>query len=155
MKAIRLVVQPHAPESDRRVVREGLDLYNVARTGHDDYHPVSIFLRDGHGEILGGLLGNIWGEWLHVTFLWVAEPLRGRRWGTRLLRAAEGLARERGCVGSWLSSFDFQAPGFYRSHGYREFGVLEGQPTGHAHHFLSKRLRRARRPATRRRRPRR
>jgi ribosomal protein S18 acetylase RimI-like enzyme len=155
MTTIRLVVQPHAPESDRQVVRESLDLYNVARTGHDDYHPVSIFLRGRHDEIRGGLLGNIWGGWLHVTFLWVAEPLRGSGWGTRLLRAAERLATESGCRGVWLSSFDFQAPGFYRRLGYREFGVLEDQPIGHSHHFLAKRLRPARRPVARRRRPRR
>jgi len=27
--------------------------------------------------VLGGLLGDLWGGWLHVTYLWVAEPARG------------------------------------------------------------------------------
>ena len=40
------------------------------------YSPVAIFLRDGRSTILSGALGNIWGECLDLTYLWVAELLR-------------------------------------------------------------------------------
>jgi hypothetical protein len=39
--------------------------------------PVAFVLRDEYGELLGGLLGDILGGWLHVRTLAVAAPVRG------------------------------------------------------------------------------
>jgi GNAT superfamily N-acetyltransferase len=140
MSVLRVSVEPHAPESVRQHVRDHLDSFNVAVTGLAEYHTLSVFLRDEHEEVLGGLLGNIWGGWLHVAILWVAEPLRGRGYGRQLLEAAERYAVQRGCTRAWLTTFSFQAPEFYPKLGYEAFAVLEGHPNGHRHHFLQKRL---------------
>jgi GNAT superfamily N-acetyltransferase len=140
MSPLRVSVEPHAPESLRQHVRDHLDTFNVAVTGLAEYHTLSVFLRDEHEEVLGGLLGNIWGGWLHVAILWVAEPLRGRGYGRQLLDAAERYAVQRGCTRAWLTTFSFQAPEFYPKLGYETFAVLEGHPDGHRHHFLQKRL---------------
>ena len=140
MSLLRVSVEPHAPESLRQLVRDHLDTFNVAVTGLAEYHTLSVFLRDEHEEVLGGLLGNIWGGWLHVAILWVAEPLRGRGYGRQLLEAAERYAVQRGCTRAWLTTFSFQAPEFYPKLGYETFAVLEGHPDGHRHHFLQKRL---------------
>jgi GNAT superfamily N-acetyltransferase len=145
-------VEPNAPVGDRQLVRDHLDTYNVGVTGLSEYDSLSIFLRGPHGEIRGGLLGAIWGGWLHVSYLWVEESLRGRGFGRRLIAGAERYAAERGCHSVWLTTFSFQAPGFYRKLGYELFATLDGCPPGHAHHFLRKRLggrrapRRPRRP---------
>jgi hypothetical protein len=45
MSELRVVMEPHAPDSLKRVVQEGLDLYTVAATGVDAYYPISIFLK--------------------------------------------------------------------------------------------------------------
>lgn len=47
---------------------------------------------------------------------------------------------EKGCRLILLDSFSFQAPDFYKKHGYREYGVVEDHPKGHSQHFLEKRL---------------
>jgi hypothetical protein len=39
----------------------GVDQHNVAVTGLSDYYPVGFVIRGGRGEVLGGLLGDIWG----------------------------------------------------------------------------------------------
>jgi GNAT superfamily N-acetyltransferase len=140
MGALRISVEPHAAESLRTHVRDHLDTFNVAATGFAEYHRVSVFLRDERDEVVGGLLGEIWGGWLHVSILWVTEPLRGQGHGRRLLEAAETYARERGCTHAWLTTFSFQAPEFYPKFGYEPFAVLENHPLGHRHHFLQKRL---------------
>lgn len=44
------------------------------------------------------------------------------------------------CTRAWLTTFSFQAPGFYPKLGYETFTVLEDHPAGHRHHFLQKRL---------------
>jgi GNAT superfamily N-acetyltransferase len=140
MSTVRISIEPHAAESLRQHVRDHLDTFNVAATGFAEYHAISIFLRGEHDEVMGGLLGALWGGWLHVAILWVAEPLRGRGYGRQLLDAAERYAVERGCTQAWLTTFSFQAPGFYPKLGYERFGVLEDHPTGHRHHFFQKRL---------------
>lgn len=60
------------------------------------------------------------------------EGSRADGWGGRILRAAEAEARRRGCDRVAVSSFMFQAPGFYQRHGYAETGRTPGFPGGHA-----------------------
>ncbi len=69
--------------------------------------------------------------------LWVREDARMEGWGSKLLRAAEEEARRRGCDRLIVSSFTFQAPGFYERHGYQETGRTGGFPGGASDvHFL-------------------
>ena len=67
-----------------QVVRERLDMFNIGATGVSTYYAVHFFVRTARGETLGGLVGGIWGGWLHIGFLWIDEALRRQNWGTRL-----------------------------------------------------------------------
>jgi GNAT superfamily N-acetyltransferase len=140
MRSLQIVVEPHASDHLKQVVQDGLAFYNVAVTGLADYHPLAIFLKDEHGEILGGVLGHLWGQWLHITILWLAELVRGHGYGRQLLLAAETYARERGCRHVKLETFSFQARSFYEKLGYEVFATLEDCPVGHREYFLRKRL---------------
>ncbi len=140
MSDIRIVSDPHASESLKQVVVDHLDAYNMAISGMTEYSPVNLFLRDQGDEVLGGLLGSVWGGVLFVRILWVAQALRGRGHGRRLLEAAEQRAVERGCRHVFLDTFSFQAPGFYEKQGYEIYARAEDWPVGHAHYFLRKRL---------------
>jgi GNAT superfamily N-acetyltransferase len=86
------------------------------------------------------VFGDVWGRWLELTLLWVAEPLRGKGYGEQLLRAAEEEARMQGCRGVFLSTFSFQAQPFYERFGYEVFGELADYPAGHAYYFMKKTL---------------
>ena len=90
--------------------------------------------------MLGGAFGDAWGGWLELTLLWVPEPLRGRRYGERLLRIAEEVARMQGCRGVFLNTFSFQAHPFYERFGYEVFGELPDHPVGHTLYFMKKML---------------
>jgi ribosomal protein S18 acetylase RimI-like enzyme len=137
---LEIVFDPLPPEALTRLVSENVINVNLAKTGVSDWHPVGFFLKSPRGEWLGGLTGHIWGGWLHVNFLWVSETLRGQGQGTRLMDAAEAMAKERGAVRATLETFTFQAPGFYAKRGYSVVGRLDDYPPGHAKLFLSKRL---------------
>jgi GNAT superfamily N-acetyltransferase len=139
-QGLEIVFDPLPGEALSRLVSENVVNANIARTGASDWHPVGFFLRSPRGEWLGGLTGYIWGGWLHVNFLWVSETLRGQRHGTRLMDAAEAMARERGAIGATLETFTSQAPDFYAKRGYSIFGRIDDYPPGHAKLFLSKRL---------------
>jgi GNAT superfamily N-acetyltransferase len=121
-------------------VKDGLSLFNVARTGQEHWRPVQLFVRDDKGLIRGGLLGNIWGGWLHIEDLWLEESLRGSGVGRDLMTMAEQEARDEGCRYVHLDSHSFQAPDFYKKLGYEEFGRLTDSPLGHEQVFLWKRL---------------
>src|SRR5262245_43976387 len=109
MMNIRLVYEPHASEELKKFVGEGLGFYNVAAMGVAEYCPVYLFLKNEHQEILGGLLGHIWAQCLHIAILWVTPILRHQDHGTVLLQAAEQLAAERACMLVTLETFSVQA----------------------------------------------
>jgi ribosomal protein S18 acetylase RimI-like enzyme len=140
MSPLRLVEEHDAPNGARQVVEDGLNAYNIAATGESEYYPVAIFLKDDHGVVHGGVLGDVWSGWLHISYLWIDTPFRDQGFGSRLLRAAESYVRERGCLNVCLETHSFQAPAFYQKHGYEIFGTLPDFPLGHAKYFLRKRL---------------
>jgi len=77
---------------------------------------------------------------MFVELLFVPECLRGQGTGRQLMEQAEVVAREHGCVGIWLDTFSFQAPGFYQKLGYAVFGEIGNYPPGHSRFFLHKHL---------------
>jgi GNAT superfamily N-acetyltransferase len=127
-------------EPAKLFVTNGVDNHNIAATGHSAYYPVSYFLKSDEGEVLGGLLGMIWGGWLHIKFVWVAEPVRGRGHARRLLATAEDYAKKRGCHGAHLETFSFQARPLYEKLGYGVLGQITDYPPGHTFYVLSKTL---------------
>ena len=120
------------------LVRKGIREADPGDVGPRDWEPVTLVLEDEDATIVGGLYGATMWRWLMIDGLWVSADQRGKGQGRRLLEAAEALAVERGCVGSWLGTFDFQARGFYEAHGYKVFAELPGFPPGRTHYHLRK-----------------
>ena len=136
---IALVDMPDG--ADRDAILEGLKAYNDAQAGPSGLRPLAILLKDPEtGETVGGLWGKSSYDWVSIELLFVPDRFRGRNLGARLLRQAEEVGRQRGCVGVWLDTFAFQARGFYEKQGYEVFGVLDDHPRGEKRFFLRKRL---------------
>ena len=123
----RLTVAAGDPDLDARLSEE-LTRYNEAASGVGDQRELTVCVRDDAGDLIGGLSGWTWGTCAGVAMLWVRADSRAAGWGARMLRAAEAAAVARGCAQMVLSSFTFQAPDFYRRHGYVETGRSEGLP---------------------------
>ena len=137
---LAIVFETHPPTTDRETIERGVDQHNVAVTGMPDYYPMAFLLRDARGETRGGLLGDIWGGWLHVKYLWVDRPLRHAGWASRLVAAAEDYARDHGAQRVCLETFSFQARPLYEKLGYEVFAQLDDFPLGHTKYFLRKTL---------------
>ncbi|MER8221777.1 GNAT family N-acetyltransferase [Streptomyces sp. NPDC094143] len=118
---------------------EELTAFNTAATGATT-EPLSVRVTDETGEPAGGLTAWTWGSLCSVDMLWVRDDLRNAGWGSRLMRAAETEAARRGCTDMIVSTYTFQAPGFYPRLGYRERGRIEGVPGGHEDVCFHKRL---------------
>lgn len=140
MEAVRIEFEPFIEEGARQFIMNGVDYYNIAATSLPNYFPVNFVLCGEHGDVLGGVLGQVWGGWLQVTYLWVAEAARGAGHGTRLMEHAEAYARARGAIGATLETYSFQARPFYEQLGYEVFSTLDGYPLGHVKCFMRKAL---------------
>jgi hypothetical protein len=77
-QGLEIVFDPLPGEALSRLVSENVVNANVASTSFSNWHPVGFFLKSARGEWLCGLTGYFWGGWLHVSFLWVSETLRGQ-----------------------------------------------------------------------------
>jgi GNAT superfamily N-acetyltransferase len=102
--------------------------------------PLFLLLKDEAGELIGGLSGSTYWGWLCVDYLFVPEELRGRGLGVQLLEKAEAIALRRGCEHAYLTTFGFQAPGFYEKQGYIQAGCLQDYPPGVTYHWMCKNL---------------
>src|SRR5262249_31531601 len=133
-----VVVSETEPPEDLQFLEHQINDFNFATTGIRDARGLVILLRDADRRISAGLSGHTWGGVAEIRFLWVDEPRRHTGIGSRLLRAAEEEARARGCGKIVLSTHSFQAPDFYRKHGYVATGEFSNYPRGHRSIFLEK-----------------
>jgi GNAT superfamily N-acetyltransferase len=123
----------------KKAVLDGLIRYNNAKMGKQKYKRLAISLREGN-EIVGGIVGEVWTAVLFIQFFWLEQGLRGTGLGRKLITAIEDEARRFGAKRSYLDTMSFQAPGFYRTCGYEEFGSIEGYPGGVTRHWFTKTL---------------
>lgn len=120
------------------IIGRGLQNFNIQQAGEENFKRICFALLSPDQEIIGGVLGEIFWDWLHIDLMWIKDESRGQGYGHRLLSAIEDQAREHGAKNAFLDTFSFQAPEFYKKHGYRVFGELSGFPSGHQRIFLMK-----------------
>jgi GNAT superfamily N-acetyltransferase len=140
MPDLRVVLETEASAADRQRVVDGLVEHNASFAPRPAEPVLTLLLRDENDQVRGGLLGETYYGWLHVSILWVDEPFRGGGYGEALVRAAEEEARKRGCHSAHLDTFSFQARPFYERLGYHVFAELESYPEGHTRYYLRKTL---------------
>ncbi|HWS35516.1 MAG TPA: GNAT family N-acetyltransferase [Actinoplanes sp.] len=116
------------PALDQHLSDE-LDTFNAAATpGVAPAEELTVRVEEGV-ELVAGVSGWTWGQAAGVGMTWVREDHRGTGVGTSALLAFETEARRRGCTHVFVTSFTFQAPGFYQRLGYRELFRYESVPT--------------------------
>ncbi|RDS83180.1 GNAT family N-acetyltransferase [Dyella psychrodurans] len=127
--------------ADLAVVRAGLDHFNATATGIDDQRPLAIWVKDPDSQqVIGGVTGRTSRGLLFVDMLFLPEALRGAGVGSKLLKMAEQEGSRRGCRVGLLHTHAFQAPEFYRRHGWRELGSIPCDPPGNRRFTFTKEL---------------
>ena len=123
----------------KKAVLDGLIRYNSEKMGKQKHKRLAVSLREGN-KVVGGIVGEVWTAVLFIQFFWLEQGLRGKNFGTRLIKAIEDEARRIGATRAYVDTMSFQAPGFYRRCGYEEFGSIEGYPGGVTRHWFTKAL---------------
>ncbi len=137
----KLVVNEHPRQEHRDEIFRLLLDYNTSKVGPAVVEPLAITLQDPESDaIIGGLWGESYYDWLFINFLIVPDTFRKRGVGSALMKKAEEIAANRGCLGIRLDTFSFQAPAFYEKLGYRRYGRLVNHPKGHDRIYYFKEL---------------
>lgn len=121
-------------------VRESLVKFNNEHVGEDGHTPINIVEHGESGEIIGGIIGGTYWGWMYIDILWVHENHRKNGIGTKLLMKAEKEAIKRGCHHVHVDTMSWQAPEFYKKHGYEVIGILPDIPRGNQKYLLQKAL---------------
>ena len=110
--------------------------YNQSKREPSKSEPLNIYVEDEQGNLIAGMVAETFGNWLEIEYLYVQENLRGQGIGSNILNRAEKEARERKCKYSFVNTYQFQAPNFYKKHGYEEVFALKEYPyTGERYYY--------------------
>lgn len=114
--------------------------YNQSKREPSKSEPLNIYVEDAQGNLIAGMVAETFGNWLEIEYLYVQEDFRGQGIGSNILNRAEKEARERKCKYSFVNTYQFQAPNFYKKHGYEEVFALKEYPYIGERYYYTKEL---------------
>lgn len=126
--------------SDIAEIREGLREFNLRHKEVKDTKDLAIFVTGDDGKKIAGVVGETYGLWLYVKFLWVDDAFKGLGIGRQLLSQIEQKAMDVGCEYVLLDTYSFQAKPFYEKQGYSCVLTLDNYPVTQKMHYLTKSL---------------
>jgi GNAT superfamily N-acetyltransferase len=111
----------------KKFIAAGLDGFNRQHMRASSPKSFAVTAADGKTP-RGGLMAEGIGQWMYISLLWVEDGFRRKGLGTSLLYKAETEAKNRGAKGILVDTFSFQAPAFYKKHGYSAYGQVDDFP---------------------------
>ncbi|WP_068467559.1 GNAT family N-acetyltransferase [Candidatus Protochlamydia phocaeensis] len=133
----------HQDEPDQKaahVLFEGINEQAVLKKALHPIKTFGIFVKDEQGIVLGGATGISYYGCLYVDMLWIKEELRQQGLGTKLIKEAEAIGRERLCSFATVNTMDWEALPFYQKLGYAIEFVREGYENNSKMYLLRKTL---------------
>ncbi len=96
------------------------------------------FVALDHNQFVGGIYGHLQFEYLFINVLFVNKKYRGRKIASKLMHMMESEAVKRGVTNIYLTTFEFQALGFYKKRGYKVVMKIDDFPIGFAEYTVYK-----------------
>lgn len=121
-------------------IHDGFSRYGERSGVELNYDAFCFVAREGEGGIVGAITGRAYYDEVHIGDLIVDEAHRGRGWGRRLVAAVEAAYSGKGYGVLTLTTFGFQAPGFYRKLGFDVEFVRENANPKLSKYFMIKAL---------------
>lgn len=135
-----IALQTELNPGDISLIVKGLTEYNASKAKGDMPNYLVLTVRDQQGKVAGGVVGATYLGWLQIQAVWLPDALRGRGYGTELMRLAEQEALRRNCPRVFLETLSFQALPFYQKLGYTIASRIADFPPGGARYALTKLL---------------
>ena len=125
---------------DTKILLDGLSVHAKASKDLAPAEQFAFFLRDHEKKIIGGCEGSIYYGCIFVDLLWVAASIRNQGYGSRLMREAEKLGRDKYCLFMAVNTMDWEGLEFYKKLGFEVEFVRKGYSKDSTAYFLRKNL---------------
>ena len=112
------------------------ELYNLIDTEFNNYAtkndiscnytPFNFLAKDGQ-KIVGIITGHSYYKEVHISDLIILEPYRNKHVGTKLMEAVENYSKDKNFENINLTTYEFQAPEFYKKCGYKVEFIRENK----------------------------
>ncbi len=133
---MRSKIKRKANEEQVNRVREALREYNATHFEAFDRETIVLESESDTGELIGGLVIELYGDWLKLEYLWISDDHRGKGIGSQLLDQAMELGYREGKKYAFTSTFSFQALPFYQKYGFEVVWAQEDYPVTSTRYFL-------------------
>ena len=91
-----------------------------------NYMPFA-FVAMEDNKFIGIITGNTYYKEIHISDLIVLEEYRNKKVGTKLVKAVEDFYNDKGFENINLTTYDFQAPEFYKKCGFKVEFIRENK----------------------------
>lgn len=112
------------------------ELYNLIDTEFNNYAtkndvscnytPFNFLAKDGQ-KIIGIITGHSYYKEVHISDLIIPESYRNKHVGTKLMEAVENYFKDKNFENINLTTYEFQAPEFYKKCGYKVEFIRENK----------------------------
>ncbi|HFL3396256.1 TPA: GNAT family N-acetyltransferase [Legionella pneumophila] len=138
MMTLKLSFAENPNPDDVQVLTNGIKAYAKQERGFESLDFFACFIRDADNAIVGGCSGGTLYGGLHIDNLWVSEPIRHQRWGTKLMHAALKYGQEKNCAFATVNTMDWEAIEFYKKLGFKLEFEQHGFQKNSVFYFLRK-----------------
>lgn len=134
-------IELECPASETRLAELHQKLADAGQALRDEEFDVFLFnVSSSDGTMTAGCKGEIAFKSAHISELWVDQRHRGEGLGSELIRSAEKLAMEKGCIRLHLETRNEKARELYERLGYSVFGSLPNYEGKNTFYYLEKRF---------------
>lgn len=130
-------------KNGKQYIYDELYKYNLKHFPKDlggRYEEINLFLKDGNGDVRGGILSAVCWNWLEIYTVILDEDIRHSGYGSKLLLELEKIALYKKCDFIKVDTLSFQALDFYKKNGYQVFGSIDNVGRDFDHYYLKKDL---------------
>lgn len=137
---MNIIYQECATPEEEEILLEGIFKQAVETKGMSRIKPFSYLVKGEDNSLIGGVTGSTYYGYMYVELLWVDPQYRKHKWGSKLMQAAENLAKERNCSYICVTTMDWEAKPFYQKLGYEISYIHEGFENDSQMYVLRKKL---------------
>lgn len=135
-----MIYQEYAPPEEEEILLEGIFQEAHKARGMQRIKPFSFMLKDENQTVHGGVTGTTYYGYMYVELLYVDPKYRGQNFGSKLMEAAEKLAKERNCAYICITTMDWEAMPFYKKLGYQVDYTRDGFENNSTMYIMHKKV---------------
>lgn len=134
-------IEPMELKQNTRLLDTLLNQYNLEHSYEkQETKIISLGIMESD-NYLGGVIGKIKGNTLHISLLGLKESFRGNGYGNLLITEAQKIAEECQCKYITVNTQDYQGLAFYKKIGFIVIGQLDNSPfEGTTKYYLKKEI---------------